>query len=139
MTTETAKRARCPGCKTELAITVSAGYSGGRSDVPDPQVVKMDFQDHCEGDRDCPIVGLPAAVMGVRLMSDEMRPIEEWHTVRSVCDGCGHNTELDILDDERAFCHVCGTTNHLHIIELDDESRVAVMQRRWDETGAPPY
>jgi hypothetical protein len=133
-----ARTAFCPKCDTPVQVTVTDGALDGHANIPDGEVVCLDFHDKCtEGS--CPLYGLPGIVMGVRLARSGMKPIGEWDTVAGVCDGCGNPVELEVLDDTYAYCPECGTTNEWQLIRLADDSHVAVMQKKWKEEGGPPY
>ena len=134
------KTAFCPRCDSPVRVTITAGptASGGQANIQDDQVVCLDFHDEC-GEGTCPLYGLPGIVMGVRLARSGLKPISEWDTVSGLCSGCEEPVSLEILDDKYAYCPQCGTTNEWQLIKLDDESRVALMQRRWEEEGGPPY
>jgi len=132
------KTAFCPKCEGPIQVTVTEGHLEGQANMPDSGVVCLDFHDKCtEGT--CPLYGVPGVVMGVRLARSGMKPLDEWDTVRGVCDGCGNTVELEVLDETYAYCPDCGTTNRWQLIKLDDDSAVAVMQKKWEEGGGPPY
>ncbi len=131
------RTAFCPRCEGPIHVTLTDG-PGGHANVPDGEVVCLDFHDKCtEGS--CPLHGLPGVVMGVRLARSGLKPLEEWDTVTGVCDGCGNTVEMEVLDKTYAVCSICNTTNEWQLIKLDDESHVAVMQKKWKEQGGPPY
>ena len=134
------KTAFCPSCDHEVRITVSPDPSvgGGQANVADGhQVVCLDFVDGC-ADKSCPFSGMPPIVMGMRLARSGIEP-ERWKTVHALCDGCGEPRELEIVDSTYAYCTQCGTTNRWTVIKLDDDSQVAVMEKRWVEDGGPTY
>jgi Zn finger protein HypA/HybF involved in hydrogenase expression len=134
------KSAFCPRCETPVQVTVTAGptVQGGQATLRDAEVVCLDFHDKCtEGS--CPLYGLPGIVMGVRLARSGIKPLGEWDRVTGVCSGCSDTVELEVLDETYAYCPACGTTNEWQLIKLDDESHVAVMQKKWEEEGGPPY
>ena len=132
------KKAFCPRCEGAVKVTVTETALDGQANLSDSQVVCLDFHEKC-AEGECPLYGLPGIVMGVRLARSGMRPIGEWTTVNGVCDGCGNAVELEVLDATYAYCPMCGTTNQWQLIKLDDESHVAVMQKKWSEGGGPPY
>ena len=134
------KTAFCPKCDSPVHVTLTPGATatGGQANIPDGQIVCMDFHEKCtEGT--CPLYGLPGIVMGVRLARSGLKPIEEWDTVEGICSGCEEAVELEVLDEKYAVCPLCQTTNEWQLIRLDDESQVALMQKRWQDEGGPPY
>jgi len=118
----------CPFCKEQVRITTTpVPVHGGQATLPDPgQVVCLDFGEACRNHPDCAITGLPRMVMAVRLARSGLRPESEWETITGRCNGCGAVTEMEILDDDYAFCTRCGTTNRRVTIRLDDDTFIAM-------------
>lgn len=134
------KKAFCPSCDHEVRVTVTPDPSvgGGHANVADGhQVVCLDFVEGC-AERNCPLSGLPPIVMGMRLARTGIEP-DRWKTIHALCDGCGEPRDMEIVDSTYAFCTHCGTTNRWMVIDLDDDSRVAIMEKRWERYGGPPY
>jgi predicted RNA-binding Zn-ribbon protein involved in translation (DUF1610 family) len=114
----------CPACDGQVRVTdTPTPLHGGQPTLPDsPQLVCLDFGEQCAGRDVCPLAGLPRMVMAVRLARSGLRPHEEWQTVRMPCSGCGQTLELEVLDDDYAYCPACGTTNRRVIIQVEDET-----------------
>ena len=119
----------CTHCQKEVLVAISpAAPRSGQANLPDhDEVVCLDFGDKCDGDV-CPLSRFRPVVMGVRLARSGLR--EEWTTVRAQCEGCGQVSDLEVLDQEHAFCELCGTTNTWMVLELDEDGRVAVTGRK---------
>ncbi|MFV2006368.1 MAG: hypothetical protein ACC667_02935 [Longimicrobiales bacterium] len=134
------KKAFCPSCDHEVRLTITPDPSthGGHANVADGhQVVCLDFIEGC-ADRNCSLSGLPAIVMGMRLARSEIEQ-SRWKTIHALCDGCGDPRDMKIVDSTYAYCTQCGTTNRWTVIDLEDESRVAIMEKRWEQDGGPAY
>jgi len=124
-----ARKTYCTHCKKEVLVTISPrAQRGGQANLQDhDEVVCLDFGDKCDGEV-CPLSQFRPVVMGVRLARSGLR--EEWTTIRAQCEGCGQVSDLKVLDQEHAFCVLCGTTNTWMILEFDDDGRVAVTGRK---------
>lgn len=119
----------CPQCQKQVHFVLTRASYGGHANLPDDsQLVCVDFGEGCAGEV-CPISGLPAIVMGVRLARSEEQKAEPWPTAHAVCEGCGNAVELEVLDDRHGFCPVCKTTNTLILMHLDDGSYVAATRK----------
>lgn len=132
--------ASCPRCSTPVRITISPGpsMSGGQANLPDGHdIVCLDFHESCAEGK-CPLFGVSGLVMGVRLAKSNLRT-EEWETVPGICDGCGHTVELKVIDIDHAYCSDCGCTNQWAVVDLQDESQVTIMEKKWEGEGGPPY
>lgn len=117
--------AYCSACDQQVRITVTpAPLHGGHASLPDSEVVCLDFGEKCTGSM-CPMFGLPSILMGVRLARSGLHH-KEWSTVDALCEGCGRVMPLEVLGPDTAYCEVCGTTNRLVIMKLDDDSAVAI-------------
>jgi len=118
----------CPACEGQARITTTElPLHGGQPTLPDsPQLVCLDFGDQC-GDREtCALSGLPRMVMAVRLARSGLRPHQQWETTRLPCSGCGKVTDMEVLDDEHAYCPDCGTTNRRVLIQVEDETYITL-------------
>lgn len=116
----------CEHCRKPVHLKVTPVHRSGHASLPDGgQLVCLDFGRGCDGSM-CPISGLPTIVMGVRLARSGEDKTEPWPHVSAVCEGCGNEVDMEVLDGEHAFCPRCGTTNTLVMLPLDDESFVAV-------------
>lgn len=120
-------KAYCPSCRHQVRLTVTrAAPRDGQANLPDgAELVCLDFDEHCTGCT-CPFSGTSGIVMGVRLARSGMRAEEEWRTVHGRCQGCGRMVDLEVLDRTYGYCPVCGTTNRFVLLELDDDSSVAI-------------
>jgi hypothetical protein len=119
----------CSHCdkSVEVAVTPEAPRSG-QATLGDPgELVCLDFGDDCEGGI-CPLAQLRPVVMAVRLARSGLR--KEWKTVSAQCEGCGQVSDLKVLDQDHAFCDLCGSTNTWMVLEFDDDGRVAVTGRK---------
>jgi hypothetical protein len=115
--------AYCSACDQQVRIMVTpAPLHEGHANLPDPEVVCLDFGEKCTGAL-CPMFGLPSIVMGVRLARSGLRA-EPWTTVSAMCQGCGQLSDLQIIDRETAHCTVCGTTNRLIRLKGDADDYV---------------
>ena len=123
------RKTYCTHCQKEVLVAISPrAPRGGQANLPDhDEVVCLDFGDKCDGDV-CPLSRFRPVVMGVRLARSGLR--EEWTTVRAQCEGCGQVSDLEVLDQEHAFCELCGTTNTWMVLELDEDGEVAVTGRK---------
>lgn len=118
----------CPACKKQVRFTMTRSPQyGGHANVRDTDVVCLDFGQQCTNDV-CPLAGLPPIVMGVRLARSGAKT-SGWKTVTAVCDACERTAELQVLDENYAFCPLCQSTNRLVMVKLEDESYVAVTGR----------
>lgn len=122
------ERKVCPACNGTVRITSTPiPVHGGQASLPDAgQLVCLDFGEQCQGHPDCAVTGLPRMVMAVRLARAGLRPEEEWQTVTARCNGCGQVTDMEILDDEYAYCPLCETTNRRIVIRLDEDTFVTM-------------
>lgn len=120
-------KALCPTCRHPVRLTVTTTPPRhGHANLPDgAELVCLDFGEGCTSST-CPLSGTAGIVMGVRLARSGMRPEEEWDTVHGRCQGCGRMADLEILDRSYGYCPICGTTNRLVLLEMDDESTIAI-------------
>lgn len=117
--------AYCSACDQQVRIVVTPSpLHGGQANLPDTEIVCLDFGETCTGAM-CPMFGLPSILMGVRLARSGLRD-EGWTNIDAMCDGCGRLMPLQLLGPETAYCPTCGTTSRLVIMELEDDSAVAI-------------
>lgn len=123
------RRTFCSHCDKEVDVTetVASPRSGHAMLQESDELVCLDFGDRCDGDV-CPLSKLRPVVMGVRLARSGKK--EDWATVRAQCEGCGQVSDLNVVDQEHAFCTLCGTTNTWMVLEFDDEGKVMVAKRK---------
>ena len=119
----------CSHCDKDVEVAVTPGvHRSGHATLGDPgELVCLDFGDVCDGGI-CPLAKLRPVVMAVRLARSGLR--EEWTTVRAACEGCGQVSDLKVLDQDHAFCDLCGSTNTWMVLEFDDDGKVAVTGRK---------
>lgn len=119
-------RATCPSCAHKVRVTLTKAPShGGHANLPDgAEMVCLDFQEGCS-EGTCPLAGVSGIVMGIRLARSGLRG-DDWETVHARCQGCGQVVDLEVLDRIYGFCPVCGSTNRLLVLDLDDEGTVAI-------------
>lgn len=129
MTTPETTQAYCPGCHHKVRLTLSrAPAHRGHANLPDgAQVVCLDFGEGCTEGR-CALTGSPGIVMGVRLARSHMAD-DTFESLTARCDACGNVSELEILDDQYAFCSICESTTRWMLLDVDRDSRVAVTVR----------
>jgi hypothetical protein len=126
---EEQRQTYCSHCQKQVHLVLTKASYGGHANLPDDrQLVCLDFGTACTGDV-CPLSGLPALVMGVRLARSDEPKAEPWQTVHALCDGCETVTDMEVLDEGHAFCPVCKTTNALVMIHMDDGSYVAATRQ----------
>lgn len=126
---EEQRQTYCAHCQKQVHFVLTKASYGGHANLPDDrQLVCLDFGEACTGDV-CPLSGLPALVMGVRLARSEEPKVEPWQTVHALCDGCETVTDMEVLDGGHAFCPVCKTTNTLVMIHMDDGTYVAATRQ----------
>jgi len=116
----------CSHCQKDVqfVVTPSPGHHA-HANLPDgSQVVCLDFGTACDGNL-CPLSGLPAIVMGIRLARSEEERVEPWSVVHAVCEECSFPTEFKVLNAETGLCTVCGSVNRLALLKLDDGSYIA--------------
>lgn len=119
-----AERAYCPGCNRSIHLVSTEEHRDGHANLPEgADVVCLDFGGGCTDGR-CPVTGAMGIVMGVRLARSHLAD-ENFETVRAKCQACGNVADLEILNDDYAFCRVCETTSRLALLDLDD-GKVAI-------------
>ncbi len=120
------QRAYCSACDQQVRIIVTpAPLHDGQANLPDSQVVCLDFGEKCTGSM-CPMFGLPTILMGVRLARSGLRA-DPWQTIQALCEGCGVVRELERLGRDSAYCEVCGTTSRVVVMDLEEgEGAVAI-------------
>lgn len=125
-------KAFCPSCRHHVRLTVTpAPPRSGQANLPEgAELVCLDFGEGCTSSS-CPFSGTSGIVMGVRLARSGMRPEEDWKVVQGRCQGCGQMVDLEVLDKTYGYCPICGTTNRFVLLELDDETAIAIT----DENG----
>jgi hypothetical protein len=111
------RNAHCPRCGCQVRLTLTPGPEHlGHATLPDgPALVCLDVCD-CEDGR-CPLTGERSAVMVARLARSGLAP-ERFRHVRMACEGCGTETEMEVLAGSRVRCTVCGTINPWVMDEL---------------------
>ena len=80
----------------------------GRSPIHDGEDVCLDIGEQCVGTL-CPIGAAAPNVMVSRIMRNGL-PLEDKHTVRSLCPSCGFESEMVLYGEGRAACTSCGTS-----------------------------
>lgn len=118
------ERAFCPGCNRSIHLVSTREHRDGHANLPEgADVVCLDFGGGCTDGR-CPVTGAMGIVMGVRLARSHLAD-ESFETVRAKCQACGNVSNLEILNDEYAFCSICEATSRLALLNLDD-GKVAI-------------
>lgn len=127
------RKAYCSACDRQVEIGVTDAPShDGHATIPDVDIVCLDFGERCTGAL-CPMFGLPKIVMGVRLARSGVRP-GQLQSVRALCEGCDQAVDLEVVDDSHGFCPICHATSRIVVLDLEDDSAVAVAVR--DESAA---
>lgn len=115
----------CTHCQKNVHFVMTPTPHDGQANLPEGhEVVCLDFGEACGGGI-CPLSGLPPIFMGIRLGRSGEERTEPWTVVNAVCEECSMPTELKVLDEKHGLCSVCGSTNRLVLIRLDDGSYVA--------------
>lgn len=117
--------AYCSGCGHKVRLAFTDPPHDGHANLRDgAEIVCLDYQEECAGGR-CPTTGKPGIVMGVRLAKSHMKD-EAFSTIHAHCDGCGHVSDLVVLDDRLALCTLCDTTNSWVTLELSDGTKIII-------------
>lgn len=125
MNTETAY---CSGCGHQVRLVFTDPPPDGQANLPDgAEIVCLDYKEECSGGK-CPATGKAGIVMGVRLAKSRLND-ETFTTIHARCDACGEVSELDVLDENFAYCTLCGSTMRWVLLRLSDESEIALTQR----------
>ena len=111
----------CPLCSKVVHITRTAlPHRSGQASLPDGgKLVWMEVGEACEGEA-CPLSGTSTLVMGVRLARSLLDKSEPWPLVHAGCTACGGASDMTVLDHSHALCRLCGSTNTLELLKLDD-------------------
>lgn len=119
----------CTACKKEVHVRVSAApRQEGHANVDaSPEMVCLDFGHECPNGL-CPRFGVPAIVMAVRLARSGERA--DWQRVTGVCEACERTADLQVLNDELAFCPLCRSTVRLLTVDVGGDRFVASPGRR---------
>lgn len=126
------RKAFCSACDHDVEIAVlDPPLHDGQATLPDGDIVCLDFGEQCTGAM-CPMFGLPRIVMGVRLARSGLRD-EAFKTVRAMCSACEQVVDLEVLSASRGYCPSCHATTRLVLLELDDQSSVALSVQENDE------
>lgn len=120
------ERAYCSGCGHEvrLVFTDPAPHDGQANLRSNAQIVCLDYEEGCSTIR-CLVTGKAGIVMGVRLAKSHLNN-ERFRVTHARCDGCGHVSDLEILDETYAMCTLCDSTNLWATKKLDDGSETTV-------------
>ena len=116
----------CAGCghKVRLVFTDPAPCDGHANLRSDAQIVCLDYEEGCSPIR-CMATGKAGIIMGVRLAKSHLND-ERFRVTHARCDGCGHVSDLEILDETYAMCTLCDSTNRWATMKLDTGSETAV-------------
>lgn len=124
------EKAFCAKCKREVQLTWTAAplHEGHANLGSGDELVCLELGDQCTDDVCC-VSRLPRQVMALRLAKSELRE-RPFSTTKYPCQGCGQETEMQILDQQDLYCTVCGTMNHWIAFELADQRFVTLPQLR---------
>jgi len=123
-----ADSAFCPGCNRSIRLVSAEEHRDGPANLPDGlQAVCLDFGAGCTEGR-CPVTGAAGIVMGVRLARSHLAD-DAFEAIQARCQACGNVADLEVLDDDYAFCPICESTSRWAMLELDDDSKVALTLR----------
>lgn len=115
----------CPGCNHKVRLVLTDAPRDGHANLPDgAQMVCLDFGQAC-GEGACPLTGRPGVVMGMRLARSRLKD-DAFRHVHGQCGACGEMADLELVDQEHALCGLCGAPNTYVLLDLDDDSAVAV-------------
>lgn len=99
----------CSGCDHEVAVVVTDGAAtDAQANVTGEELACLEVGTSCTGTL-CPIGAAEPSAMVHRLIRNGL-PTDQLTRVRGYCDGCGLDTELALVGENRASCLVCGTT-----------------------------
>jgi hypothetical protein len=115
----------CSACQKEVSVTCTPQpLHEGHANLSDgAELLCFEFSTRCPSGR-CPVSGIPALVMGVRLAKSGLPPAHGWNTIRMHCEGCDAITEMDVLNNVHAFCPTCGTTSRWFSLNMGEEEYV---------------
>jgi hypothetical protein len=117
--------AYCSACDQDVHVVITDPpvYSD-QAPVEGGEVVCLDFGQRCTGAL-CPMFGLPRILMGVRLAKSGLRP-EAFRAIVGPCQDCGTTGELQIIDQQYAFCPSCGGRSRWVRLTVGEEDYVAL-------------
>ena len=94
----------------------------GHANLPDSgKLVCLCVGEACEG-ASCPLSGTSTLVMSVRLARSHLSRSEPWPLVHAGCTCCGGVADMAVLDHSHALCPLCGSTNTMALLKLDDHT-----------------
>ena len=98
----------CNVCDREVRVMITdTPAMEDQASVHDEEMVCLDVGEQCVGTL-CPIGAAAPNVMVSRIMRNGL-PLEDKHTVRSLCPSCGLESEMVLYGEGRAACTACGT------------------------------
>ncbi|HEX6135725.1 MAG TPA: hypothetical protein VFZ24_17255 [Longimicrobiales bacterium] len=119
--------AYCSACDQDVRVAITdAPVYADQAPLAEPQVVCLDFASRCSG-AICPMFGLPRILMGVRLAQSGLRP-EAFTTVSAPCPACDTVVDLQLIDNEYAFCPNCGSRSRWVRLQVGDADYIALAQ-----------
>jgi len=115
-------KAYCSTCRSMVQLTRSQGPSlDGQANIPDEEVVCLDYGCDCSQEEECPVTGRLGLVMAFRLARSRIDE-ERWPLIEGRCPACGQEGELKQLARHYVYCTICETPSLTSAVVAEDEA-----------------